>query len=61
MTPNRAQRRAEKKKEWRIANQLYHREEVKPGKFRLFLTTRKGRIGERKISRWYRRRKKVSP
>lgn len=60
MTPNRAQRRAEKKKEWRHANQLYHEEEAVTGTRRV-LTGRKGRIGERKISRWHRRRRKVAP
>lgn len=61
MNPNRARRRAEKQRMWRHANQLYHEEEVAPGKTRLVLTTRKSRVGESKLSRWYRRRRKVTP
>ncbi len=60
MTPNRAQRRAEKQQLLREANRLWHEEETFKG-MRLVITGRKGRIKERKFSRWFRRRKRLTP
>lgn len=57
---NRERRRAEKKRQWRHENQLWHEEKTLTGTVRI-LTNRKHRRGESKISRWHRRRKKVAP